>query len=109
MTDTDDTGAPRERTLLAWHRTSLAIVIGSVALARYGAEVVGPQVALAAAPGLVLAVVASVLALVAYRVPHGGRASRRPIGGDGRRFVVLAAAVVSVGAACVLLVVSRIL
>ncbi len=65
-----DPGAQIERTLLAWQRTALALVIGSAVAIRVLAVVIGPPALVIGVAGLVLAAVAYGTAWRRYRLVH---------------------------------------
>ena len=92
-------GAQPERTLLAWKRTCLAIAVGGLALARYGALVAGPGAAATGLLAVALAAIAYALAARRYRTAWTG-ATAATLPHDGRPLAALAGALVAVGLAC---------
>ncbi len=99
-----DPGLPLERTVLAWRRTCLAIAIGAVALARFGAVDAGPIVVVLSMLGFALAGIAYVGTTRRYGRQHRALASGRGLPSDGWPFLALAASVVLVGSACLVVV-----
>lgn len=81
-------GLAQERTSLAWQRTALAILTGSMLLARLTFDVLG-------VPALVLMLAAAALAAKVLLESRGRQRSRHPESGrphDGRRMLLLAGA-----------------
>jgi putative membrane protein len=95
MADDPAAGLAAERTRLAWRRTGLALAAGSVAAARLLQEVVGGAAWALGAVGLTAS---AALLVAAYRRHTSGLA------GGGRLVTVCAAAVVTIGAASVAMV-----
>jgi hypothetical protein len=91
-----DPGGGVERTALAWQRTALAVVGGSVAVARLRFEAIGVV-------GLVFLTLSAVVSLSVLlesrgRHPHRGGLRVRPRPRGGRAALALALAVSAIGA-----------
>ena len=110
MADRPDASAPQERTALAWRRTGLALLVGSLTIGRLslstlGPAVVGPTLLAAALAGWVVAV-----SLRARRMarPHPHEPAFSVLG-DGRLPAVVAGVVSGLGLGELLAALSRLL
>ena len=67
-----DPAAPQERTSLAWRRTGLALLVGSLTIGRIALETVGPAVAVPTVLGAALATWVTLAAMRTRRLarPH---------------------------------------
>ena len=92
-----DPAAPQERTALAWRRTGLALLVGSLTIGRLTLDAIGPAVVLPTVVGVAAAGWVVVLALRARRLarlarPHPGEPGFSVLV-DGRLPAVVAALV----------------
>ena len=89
-----DPAAPQERTALAWRRTGLALLVGSLTIGRLTLDALGPAVVVPTVVGVAAAGWVVVLALRARRParPHPGEPGFSVLA-DGRLPAVVAALV----------------
>ncbi|HYN66254.1 MAG TPA: DUF202 domain-containing protein [Ornithinibacter sp.] len=89
-----DPAAPQERTTLAWRRTGLALLVGSLTVGRLTLDALGPAVVVPTVLGVVLAGWVMVVSLRARRFarPHPDQPAFSVLA-DGRLPVVVAALV----------------
>ena len=89
-----DHTAPQERTTLAWRRTGLALLVGSLTIGRLTLDALGPAVVVPTALGAVLAAWVMVVSLRARRFarPHPHQPAFSVLA-DGRLPAVVAALV----------------
>jgi putative membrane protein len=86
-----DATAPQERTTLAWRRTGLALLVGSLTIGRLTLDTLGPAVVVPTALGAVLAGWVTVVSLRGRRMarPHPDQPTFSVLA-DGRLPVVVA-------------------
>lgn len=89
-----DPAAPQERTALAWRRTGLALLVGSLTIGRLSLTALGPAVVVPTVVGVLLASWVLVVALRARRLarPHPDQPAFSVLA-DGRLPAVVAALV----------------
>ncbi|MGF3056024.1 DUF202 domain-containing protein [Microbacterium sp. YY-01] len=104
-----DAGLQPERTLLAWRRTALALGLGGVAATRFTAHELGIAAVGAGIAGLVMAVVAYLLASARYSRVHRHLSGGSMYPSGGRSIIALAAAAFFVGLAGLSYVVGSVL
>ena len=106
-----DPGLQPERTMLAWRRTALALVVLAAVATRYLAAELGPAAAALGGLGILLAAVALASAHARYRrVVRGFRAAdarEAPLPTAGRTLAVTALAALVIGIAGAVLVIAR--
>ncbi len=100
-----DEGLQAERTLLAWRRTCLALVMASALCIRYLLEVFHGWAAVLGAAGLLAALAGWLTATVRYRRAHHGLIHESRLLTGGTLVTVTAAAAVVLSAAGAILVV----
>ncbi|WP_062291497.1 DUF202 domain-containing protein [Demequina phytophila] len=96
-----DEGLALERTALAWQRTALAFAVASLGAAGVFAPVAGAAVALAAG-GSLCALATLAVAVLRYRAVHLHRVRTGRHLGPGLLVAAMSAAVLLLGAACVI-------
>ena len=98
-----DPGLQPERTLLAWRRTALALVVVSAFATRYLAVELGPVAGALGGAGILLSAFAVASAHLRYRkVVHGfaaADAGEAPLPAGGRTLALVAASALAIGAA----------
>ncbi len=98
-----DPGLQPERTLLAWRRTALALVVLSAFATRYLAVELGPVAGALGGVGILVSALAVASAHARYRrVLHGfaaADAGEAPLPAGGRTLALVAIAALGVGAA----------
>ncbi len=85
-------GGP-ERTLLAWRRTALAIVVGFAVATRFLMEPLGPVVIVGGLAGIALAVAAYLAASIRYRRTRQAVQAEAVLPAAGGALALIAAAV----------------
>lgn len=100
-----DRGLQPERTLLAWQRTSLALVAGNGIAIKYLSDALGTWATFLGVAGIALAGVAWVLAAVRYRRAHTGLVGAQQLTTGGTLPALVAASVVVACAAAVVILV----
>lgn len=101
MTDIFDTGLQPERTALAWRRTGLALLAGSLVGSRILPQLLGPWAALLGLVGVTAAALLLIGIHRRYRDHHGSlmeRGDRVPLAGG---WLMAAVALFSLGAGVV--------
>lgn len=99
-----DPGLQPERTMLAWRRTALALVVVAAVATRYLAAELGPAAAALGGAGVLLATVALAAAQLRYRRVRSGfvdadtRHAALPAAGRTLAFTALAGLAVGLGA-----------
>ena len=97
-----DPGLQPERTLLAWRRTALALVLLSALATRYLAVELGPVAGSLGGVGILLAALAAVSAQLRYRAIvrdfAAADAGERPLPSGGRTLTLVALATLALGA-----------
>ena len=101
-----DAGLQLERTALAWRRTTLSLVVGSLAGARILPEVWGPAGLIVAGVGILASVALFVLAHRRFRLQSGRLRSAEPLA-DGTLPALMAAAVLAVAVVALVFTLAR--
>jgi uncharacterized membrane protein YidH (DUF202 family) len=96
-----DPGLQPERTLLAWRRTCLALVVGSAVIVRFAGESIGYAAAAIGIAGVSTAAAGYFRAAVRYRLAHEGltRDGQLPIDGLALAMMALTLLLIGIGAA----------
>lgn len=98
-----DPGLQPERTLLAWRRTALALVVLSALATRSLAVELGPVAGVLGGVGILLSALAAVSAQLRYRATVRDFAAadpgQRPLTSGGRTLALVTLATLSLGAA----------
>lgn len=106
-----DPGLQPERTMLAWRRTSLALVVFAAVGTRYLAVELGTAAAVLGGGGILLATIALAAAHVRYRRVLRGFAAadahEAPLPAAGRTLAVTALAALAIALAALVLVAGR--
>jgi uncharacterized membrane protein YidH (DUF202 family) len=106
-----DPGLQPERTMLAWRRTALALVVIAAVATRYLAVELGPYAAMLGGAGILLATIALASAHHRFRKVvrgfHAADAREAPLPTAGRTLALTALAALAIGVGGLVLVLGR--